>query len=191
MECHWSKQIWFASSLGIVFNLHEPRYVPFSEWLKRNIIDADEDIIVHVLAFCYEIWCARNKKCFEGTYVDVTVIVQKTQRSIVNFKSANTTLLEALSRCPNLPISDVHWTPPISGFYKLNVDAAGLIEEGKRGIGVVVRDNEGVVLAASCWQVFSLPYSEVAEALTMQKGLEFTKDMCFMNLIAESDADLM
>jgi hypothetical protein len=107
--------------------------------LERNIIDVDEDIIVHVLVLCYEIWCARNKKCFEGTDVDVTVIVQKAHRSIVNFKSANTVLLKALSGGPILPISDVHWTHPFSGFYKLNVDAASPIEEGKWDIGVVVR----------------------------------------------------
>ena len=109
MECHWSKQIWFASSLGVVFNSHDSRYVPFHKWLEENIIDVDEDIIVHVLALCYEIWCARNKKCFEGTDVDVVATVQKAQRSIANCNSANTVLL-TLSGCPNLPISDVHWT---------------------------------------------------------------------------------
>jgi len=87
-----------------------------------------------------------------------------------------------------LPIYDVHWTYSFSDFYKLNVDAAGLIDDGKWGIDVVVRDNEGVVIAASCWQVFSLPDSEVAEALAMQKGLKFSKYMSFLNLIAESDA---
>jgi len=46
MECRWSKQIWFASSLGVVFNLHDSRYVPFHKWLEENIIDVDEDIIV-------------------------------------------------------------------------------------------------------------------------------------------------
>ena len=87
-----------------------------------------------------------------------------------------------------MPISDVHWTPPFSGFYKLNVDAAGPVEGDKWGIGVVVRDYEGVVVGASSWQVSSLPDSEVAEALAMRKGLEFAKDMSFLNLIAESDA---
>jgi hypothetical protein len=33
--------------------------------------------------------------------------------------------------------------------------------------------------------VFSSPDSEVAEALVMRKGLEFAKDMSFLNLIAE------
>jgi ribonuclease HI len=87
-----------------------------------------------------------------------------------------------------LPISDVHWTPLFSGFYKLNVDATGPIEGDKWGISVVVRDNEGVVVGASSWQVFSLPDSEAAEALAMWKGLEFAKDMSFLNLITESDA---
>ena len=77
---------------------------------------------------------------------------------------------------------------PFSGFYKLNVDAPGPIEDDKWGIGVVVRDNEGVVVGASSWQVFSLPDSEVAEALAMRKGVEFAKDMSFLNLIVESDA---
>jgi len=47
---------------------------------------------------------SRNKKCFEGTDVDVASTVQKEQRSIVNFKSASTVLVEILSGGPILPI---------------------------------------------------------------------------------------
>jgi hypothetical protein len=36
-------------------------------------------------------------------------------------------------------------------------------------------------------QVFSLSDSEVTEALATRKELEFAKDVCFLNLIAESD----
>jgi hypothetical protein len=127
----------------------------------------------------YEIWCTRNKKCFEGTEIDVATTVHKARRSIANFNSANTMLLETLSGGPNLPISDVHWTPPDNGCYKLNVDAVGPIEGGKWGMGVVVRDYEGIVVAASRCQVFSLPDSEVAEALAMRKGLEICKRRVF------------
>jgi hypothetical protein len=67
----------------------------------------------------------------------------------VNFKSASAMLLEALRGGPTLPISSVHWTPLFSGFYKLNVDAAGPIEGGKWDISVVARDNEYVVIDAS------------------------------------------
>jgi len=66
----------------VIFNSHDSKYVPFQEWLKRNIIEVDEDFIIHVLVLCYEIWYARNKKCFEGIDVDVVVIVQKAQKSL-------------------------------------------------------------------------------------------------------------
>ena len=48
----------------MIFNSHDFTYVPFQEWLEKNIIDANEDIIVHVLDLRYEIWCARNEKLF-------------------------------------------------------------------------------------------------------------------------------
>jgi len=94
---------------------HAFRYIPFRKWLKRNIIDANMDIIVNVLALCYEIWCTRNNECFDGAEIDVAATVQKAQRSIVNFNNASIVLLEMLNGGPNLPIYDVHWTPPISG----------------------------------------------------------------------------
>jgi len=68
---------WFASSLGVVFNSHDSRYVPFHKWLEENSIDVDENIIVHILALCYEIWYARNKKCFEGVVVEVVATDKK------------------------------------------------------------------------------------------------------------------
>jgi hypothetical protein len=56
-----------------------------------------------------------------GDDVDVVVTGQKTQRSIVNFKSVSTMLLDTLSGGSILLIYDVHWTPPFCGFYKLNL----------------------------------------------------------------------
>jgi len=56
------------------------------------------------------------------------------------------------------------------------------VRGGKWDIDTVVRDNEGVVIATSCWQVFSLLDSEVTYALAMRNWLKFVKDMFFMNL---------
>jgi len=56
--------------------------------------------------------------------------IRKTERSIVNFKSASTVLVETLNGGPILSIYYVLWTS-FSGFYKFNVDAACLIEGDK------------------------------------------------------------
>lgn len=53
-----------------------------------------------------------------------------------------------------------HPPPPpglVTTIYKLNVDVASLIEGVRWGIGALVRDVDGVIVAGSCWQVFSLP----------------------------------
>jgi len=47
-------------------------------------------------------------KGFEGIDLDVVATDQKAQRSIVNFKSVSTVMLETLSRCQILLIFDVH-----------------------------------------------------------------------------------
>ena len=41
------------------------------------------------------------------------------------------------------------------------------------------------MIDVSCWQIFLLLDSEVAKTLYMHNGLEFIKDMSFLNLIAE------
>lgn len=50
-------------------------------------------------------------------------------------KSASVVMLKTLSGCPNLPISDVRWTP-LSGCYKLNLDTISPIE-GVSGVPVL------------------------------------------------------
>lgn len=66
-------------------------------------------------------------------------------------------MLETLSGGPSLPIYDVRWTPTLSGCYKLNVEAGDPVEGSKWGICVVVRDVDGVVIAAN-WQVAAMPF---------------------------------
>jgi len=40
-------------------------------------------------------------------------------------------MMETLRGGPILSISDVHWTPPFSWFYKLNIDATSPMIGGK------------------------------------------------------------
>jgi len=70
----------------------------------------------------------------------------------------------------------------------LNVDAAGPLDDGNWGLATIIRDVEGVVLAAACWYMPILIDSKVAEALALVKGIEFAKDTLFLQLCAEADS---
>ena len=41
----------------------------------------------------------------------------------------------------------IRWTPPPEDFYKINFDAAVFQEDNRAGIGVIVRDCNGLVMA--------------------------------------------
>ena len=45
-------------------------------------------------------------------------------------------------------VDPIHWQPPLAGSYKANFDAAFFGNMGLDGIGVVVRDSDGSVIAA-------------------------------------------
>lgn len=86
-------------------------------------------------------------------------------------------MLRSVMQPASVPISAVWWTTPTTDFYKLNVNAAGPI-----------RDENGVAAAARCWYMAALPESNVAEGLALLKGMEFAKEMLFLNLKVEADS---
>lgn len=64
----------------------------------------------------------------------------------------------------------------------------GPSENEKWGLSAVIRDADGSVAAAGCWYMPILPDSDVAEAMALLKGLQFAKDLLFLNVQAESDS---
>ena len=42
----------------------------------------------------------------------------------------------------------VSWTPPASSSYKVNFDKATFVEKGKDGLGAIIRNIKGLVMAS-------------------------------------------
>ena len=82
-------------------------------------------------------------------------------------------------------MDEVRWKSPPEGKYKLNTDVAKA-GEFKWGVGAVIRDNEGEVLAAAVWTILIGPEVRVAEAAGMRLGLALARDLCFQRIVAES-----
>ncbi|KAJ1375243.1 Ribonuclease H-like superfamily [Sesbania bispinosa] len=78
------------------------------------------------------------------------------------------------------------WIPPPSGFFKINVDAA-LRSGNSWGCGIIVRDSEGIVLAAASQSFTPFPDASVAEAMAARLGLKFAMDTNFDSIILESN----
>ncbi|TXG54608.1 hypothetical protein EZV62_019864 [Acer yangbiense] len=77
--------------------------------------------------------------------------------------------------------------PPDPGFYKINCDAVSLAGGRKVGIGVVIRDASGLVLA-SCSQVVEAKFTnQMAKILAILRGIIFSKVCSLEPCVLEFD----
>ena len=79
------------------------------------------------------------------------------------------------------------WRAPQAGFVKVNFDGAVFSELNMSGIGVVIRDNNGAVLASCSEKMFQAYKTEETEALAARKALMFAHELGFQSVILEGD----
>ncbi|XP_023880084.1 uncharacterized protein LOC111992454 [Quercus suber] len=79
------------------------------------------------------------------------------------------------------------WQPPHSDHYKLNFDAVIYTDLGCSGVGAIIRNERGEVMAALSAKGPFVQDSEEAETLACRKALEFAIDVGILDLIIEGD----
>ncbi len=71
------------------------------------------------------------------------------------------------------------WKPPSVSAFKVNFDATLFNEQQWTGVGVIIRDGQGLPIAALCKR-FSYLYSvDDAEALATREALQFSVEIGF------------
>ena len=80
------------------------------------------------------------------------------------------------------------WTPPSKGFYKINFDGAIFESSGRAGMGVVVRDVEGMAIAALS-QNLPLPSSvDSVEVLAARRAIILAQEISLTQVVVERDS---
>lgn len=100
-----------------------------------------------VVAVCWAIWYSRNRLVFEGKDEDPKNSVA---RAIAMVESYRRIKVPNEQNSPgHSRISQLEWANPPKGCYKVNVDAAINVSNQKAGLGVVIRNSVGKVVAAA------------------------------------------
>nr|XP_023888076.1 uncharacterized protein LOC112000212 [Quercus suber] len=87
--------------------------------------------------------------------------------------------------------SDVAWKLPLSGSFKVNVDGALFSKSKQAGVGVMVRDEVGTMIAAMARKL-DLPLSALAtEAKALEIGVTFAEEVGLRDVVSESDSQLI
>ena len=77
------------------------------------------------------------------------------------------------------------WKPLNTGRFKVNVD--GAFKEGKIGIGIIVRDDVGDLIASMAAPANSIYDPKHLETLAVAKGIEFANDLALTSYCIELD----
>jgi len=82
----------------------------------------------------------------------------------------------------------VYWKPPSFGYYKVNWDASLNHAHGKLGIGIIVRDTNGNIFAASSSSILANVEPVVAESMAALHAIEFCCGRGLIKIILEGDS---
>uniref|UniRef100_A0A2N9GZI9 Reverse transcriptase domain-containing protein n=1 Tax=Fagus sylvatica TaxID=28930 RepID=A0A2N9GZI9_FAGSY len=89
---------------------------------------------------------------------------------------------------PPEPPTVIKWAPPRPGRYKVNFDGAFFRESNEAGIGAIVRNHRGEVMAALCQRI-PYPYSiEAVEASAAKAAVTFVLDLGLQEVDIEGDS---
>ena len=82
----------------------------------------------------------------------------------------------------------MRWRPPPETCVKANFDGAVFSQDGLAGIGIIIRNEQRLVMAALSQQI-PLPTSvEMVEVLAARRALVFAKELGFDKVIVEGDS---
>ena len=83
------------------------------------------------------------------------------------------------------------WTPPPPGWLKINFDGATFKDRKLAGLGGVIRNDNGLIMAAFT-QTIPLPTSvEMVEVLAARSALVLAKELCLNQVLLESDSEII
>uniref|UniRef100_A0A803NML1 Reverse transcriptase domain-containing protein n=1 Tax=Cannabis sativa TaxID=3483 RepID=A0A803NML1_CANSA len=193
-SCKHAKDIWKISRFRIDFSqAHNMFNGDYLYHLSTIYQQHDFETLLCVL---WGIWTDRNKVVHGGQPRHPTAIVQYASKFYEDFNKAKLQIpsVAATSRhhsSPSTSATDQHvqrWRPPVRNGYKLNVDAATNIEQKKMGIGAILRDHQGTVLAALSKAVQGSFKSDEMEAKALFHAVNWVSQSQFPLTHIETDA---
>ena len=141
------------------------------------------DVLKFFLVLCWLLWHRRNCVVHGGILQDPGTLIGRARS--VEYLKARTHL-----ELPGFPVTtgpSQQWQPPIGSMYKLNFDAAVFNDISASGVGVVIRNGGGQVMATMSSKGPAVMDSEEAEILACRRALEFAIDAGFADLVVEGD----
>lgn len=142
----------------------------------------DEEKIALVVIVAWALWSNRNDVKHGGVRKNPEALVQWVTHYLMEYTAAT----EMVS--PVTEDVSVQWNPPPPAMLKINVDGAISKRQNRVGVGSVIRDEAGRLVAAMSRSI-STPLGPLeVEAKAFEAGLQLARDLGYQDVILEGDS---
>lgn len=151
------------------------------QWVSDH--GKDGELVVFVL-ICWSLWTKRNQVVFQGKIIDHEDVLARANKTKESYKI----FIVVPERIRMVPNSSMQWKPPSRGFIKINVHVVVLRSSDQFSVGLVDRDNVGMVMFAK-GRILTGSFSpKTAELFAMRERLLLARRMGCDRVVVESDA---
>jgi hypothetical protein len=182
--CNSAKAVWMECSRKIQKLAIDEDDGLLLFWKLFDTLEEEDLLLVSCLA--RQIWLRRNSIVFGGTLSSPTHMVKSTMDFLTEFHAAQ--LLPPTASVARTQSVRQLWRRPPEGVVKVNWDAALDKDTKMMGVGVIVRDERGDVLATLCTTIPFVTDPTIAEAIAAWKAVELGCELGFQRVILEGDA---
>lgn len=137
----------------------------------------------------WTLWYQRNQLRVSCKDFPVAQVFPQAMQAFSDLKSLNVSLLSSPIQTRTSWVQ-VQWSPPPTNCFKINFDGAMFSHIRKAGLGVVVRDCNGNVVASLSEQA-PLPFSpDIAKAMAAAKVISFAQELGIRPFTLEGDSEV-
>lgn len=138
-----------------------------------------------IIALCWTTWHERNQFVFQSKARDPHFLVAKAEATVEAYERVKMSKMETAAKAFTVKTSSEQIFS--QRHFKVNVDAAINRDTYQGGLGVVIRDGEGNVIAAAIKQTNFNGDAALVEAAAVKLGIQVAIDTGLTPLIIETD----
>ncbi|KAF5449835.1 hypothetical protein F2P56_030240 [Juglans regia] len=182
-QCHATNDVWSEAIKAVQkWRVGEGDLLGLLEELVKKLTQAKME---ETIAIMRGLWLRRNTFVFENKLLSHNNVIRAAIDSLEEYQTTNVQMTENRSRAEGL---DQKWKPPNVNCLKANWDAALDVKLRRVGLGVIIRNNKGEVMATGCDSKSYVEQPAIAEGWALSKAMELCKDLSFNRVILEGDA---